>query len=437
MRKNPRIANTILAIALSMAVLIFARVQGYPLPIERQPDLQIKKGNLSPTRVADSYEQQFRQVLKIIRDDFYDPNLNGVQLSHLEEQYRSRALAATSPAVFAETINQMLSTLHASHLHYTTNEEIDYYMLRAVRSLSLKSNEVEQIGVMGTATEQGYQVTAVLNGSPAARAGIFPGDLLLRANGQPFHSVASFRGKAGMEVSILLQRAGETKPRTVMVTPVRQDALGVFLDATKRSAQILSVEGMRIGYIHLWTMSNPAFLDALESLVQGQLADTQGLILDLRDGYGGSPFGYSDVFFRPDVRWMSQRRQGKGREDHTGYDKPMVVLINGGTRSAKEFLSYQLKVGKRATLVGTRTAGAFLGASFRDIEPDGLLELPVIGLRVDGKPLEGVGVMPDIDVASDPKHPEKDVQFLAAERTLLSAIRSRRAVDEDKLLRIW
>ena len=116
-----------------------------------------------------------------------------------------------------------------------------------------------------------------------------------------------------------------------------ENVLAAFLKATERSARILDVGGKRIGYIHLWTMSNPAFKDALDRAVLNKLADTDGLILDLRDGYGGTPFGYSDVFDTPDVVWEQTGRDG-AETRHTGYDRPMTVLINGGNPQRQRIL---------------------------------------------------------------------------------------------------
>ena len=93
----------------------------------------------------------------------------------------------------------------------------------------------------------------------------------------------------------------------------------------------------------------------------------------------------------------------------------MVVLINDGTRSAKEFLSYEFKSRRRARLVGTRTAGAFLGAGGFEVGRTGLLELPIMGLRVDGKPIEGTGVAPDLAFAPRFSYTDRDSQRLAGE----------------------
>lgn len=368
------------------------------------------------------FSGRLEEVWQTVRDRFYDKNLNGVDWKRIGETYRSRLAAVKTRPEFAALVNQMLGELHASHTQYVTDDDMEYYMLPAVMSGDLQGHQVENIGVMGQRAGGEYVVTAVMDGSPAEQAGIHSGDHLLTADGKPFTSAGSFHGKEGESVRVTLRREGENTPRTVTVTPVRQNILRAFLEATRKSARILDVQGKKIGYVHLWTMAHPSFHDALDRLVTTKLHDTDGLLLDLRDGYGGMPFGYEDVFSHPDIAWEQQGHGSEPSVQHLGYGKPMVVLINGGTRSAKEFLTYQLKVSHRATIVGSRTAGAFLGANIFPVGKDGLVELAVEGLRLDGKLLEGVGVSPDVPVESHASYTDRDPQMARAEQVLLKVI---------------
>jgi carboxyl-terminal processing protease len=342
--------------------------------------------------------------------------------------YRARLSEAKTKAEFTDIVNQMLGELHASHTAYSTDEDIEFYMLPAVMSHDLRGHRVEHIGVTGQRVGREYLVSAVLDGGPAAKAGIQSGDHLLTVDGKPFQSAGSFVGREGIPVRVDLRRGNELDTQTVTVVPVRQNMLRAFLDATNKSVRVLQVDGRKIGYVHLWVMAHEAFKSALDDIVLNRLHDTDGLILDLRDGYGGTPWGFGDVFFRPDIAWEQQARGIDPSSRRTGYNKPMVVLINGGTRSAKEFLTYQLKAGHRALIVGTPTAGAFLGAGTFEIGKDGLLELAVVGLRVNGKQLEGVGVIPDIEVAPGSPYTERDRQLARAKQALVEMLK-RRAAD--------
>ena len=368
------------------------------------------------------YEASYRKIWQTVRKGFHDAKMNGVDWKKIGDGYHAKLANVKSRSEFEALMNQMLSELHASHMGYVTTDDAEYYMLTSVSRQDLQHDEVEHIGVMGRQEGSEYLVSAVLDGFPAQQAGMMAGDHLLLADGKPFTTAGSFRGKEGTSVELQLRREGEGKSRTVTVKPIKGNMLRAFLEATRRSAKVITVSGKKIGYLHLWTMAQDAFRTEMENQVLTKLHDTDGLLLDLRDGYGGHPFGYSDVFFRPDVSWESEYQNAKPLLQHTGYNKPIVVLINGGTRSAKEFFAYQMKSSRRATLVGSRTAGAFLGASFAKIGDDGLLELAAVGLKVDGLPLEERGVNPDIQVTPADSYTEKDAQISRAKKIMLNQL---------------
>jgi carboxyl-terminal processing protease len=372
---------------------------------------------------AETRAAQFEKVCSSIQSRFYDKNLHGVDWKHICETYRARLGTAKTKTEFKALVNQMLEELHASHTSYVDDTDVEYSMLGAVMEQDLQGHKIAHIGLMGRPEGAEFVIKAVYDGGPAQKAGLMSGDHILSVDGKPFETAGSFKGKEGETTTVQYHREGNAAIQTVMVTPVKQNVVRAFLDATSQSARIFTVGNRKIGYVHLWTMGNEAFKTTLEQLVTGKLHDTDGLILDLRDGYGGSPFGYTDVFYRPDVAWEQQFHGSQAETRYTAYDKPMVVLINGGSRSAKEFFTYQLKKTKRATIVGTTTAGAFLGAGKVDIGPDGMLELAIVGLRVDGKRLEGPGVSPDVEVPIAHAYTDKDTQLLRGEEILIEKIR--------------
>ena len=371
-----------------------------------------------------TFEQTFDTAWKTVKDNFYDKDLHGVDWRKIGQKYRAKLPAVKTKAECAELINAMLDELHASHTEFMTDDDIGFYMLPAVLSSDMREHQVAHIGVMGHYEKGEYMIAAVLDGSAAARAGLKSGDTIVSAGGQPFSTAGSFRGKEGEKVTLIVRREDEAKTVSVTVVPVKENLLAAFLKATDKSAKILDVGGKRIGYIHLWTMANDHFRQVLEKRVLEDLHGTDGLILDLRDGYGGTPFGYADPFFEPDIAWGQSGHDTPLHTRNTGYDRPMVVLTNGGTRSAKEFFTYQFKKSKRAAIVGTTTTGAFLGANGFPIGKEGYLELAVAGLRLDGKRIEGKGVAPDIEVAAQHSYTDKDAQLLRGEQSLLEAIKT-------------
>jgi len=364
------------------------------------------------------YERTFDRIWRTTRDNFYDPDMHGLDWRAVGDRYRGKAAAARSKQEFQAIVNQMLAELRASHLAYLTDDDLEFYLLQSLFNRDARGFQAEHIGVMGERENGVFVVRAILDDGPAARARIKVGDRLLEVEGRPFSTVGAFRGRADASVDLTLERPGAGR-MTVSIVPRRENPQRAFLEATRRSVRVIERGGKRLGYIHLWCMTSDLFRQALEEALLGPLARTDGLILDLRDGYGGQPHRFADVLFRPDVEWTEKARGRTRAVRRTGYSKPLVVLINRGTRSAKESFAYQIKKSRRGILVGTTTAGAFLGAGGFPIRRDGYLELPVVELLLDGKRLEGAGIAPDVVVEAEDAYGPNDRQLRRAEEILL------------------
>jgi carboxyl-terminal processing protease len=184
-----------------------------------------------------------------------------------------------------------------------------------------------------------------------------------------------------------------------------------FLAATSNSAVILQTGRRKVGYVHLWFGGFDSDL-ILSNIVQGKFkGQVDGLILDLRDGFGAAWWNHLDPFYPDRNEYFISTTISRDGSRETlkpellrnpeHFSGPMVVLINEDVRSGKEALAYQFKKTKRAFLIGTRTAGAFVaGKGFFTEEDQGyLLYLAVKGVLLDGNVIEGQGIVPDQEVA--------------------------------------
>jgi len=104
----------------------------------------------------------------------------------------------------------------------------------------------------------------------------------------------------------------------------------------------------------------------------------------------------------------------------TGFQAPLVLITNGGTRSAKEVFAFMVKETKRGTLVGLRTSGHVLGTSPLRIVEWAYLEIPMVKVQVGNKLLEGVGVEPDILVTEEMDAEGKDLCLEASLQYLIN-----------------
>ncbi len=401
---------------------------GHACRAQSGPGLVPRSAPAPPT-----YDQDFATLSKAVADHFYDSGFNGLDWPRVRSEYAKRVKAVTSDAQFLALMNDLLARLHASHTRLYGPDDFEFYLLPEVVSgpVTLRQyvrvtprqyvrvipgqgfgRRLFQIGCLASSDDPA-RVAAVLDGSPAAGARLRAGDVLVSVNGRPYHGLTQF-GPA--PARLVYRRQGAEAAVTVM--PVAKTPLDLMLAATEKSARVISLpDGRRVGYVHLWCMGDFRFQRLLESLVLGRLHDTAGLVLDLRQGYGGSPSGYADPFFQPDIRVSSRTRQApQWAERPEGYAKPLVVLVDGGTRSAKEWLAWTLQASKRATVVGQPTAGAVLGLETFPVGPGFLLELAVQDLALNGVHLEGRGVTPDIALPGAPAEDaylQKALQVLA------------------------
>ena len=370
--------------------------------------LQVSSAQNSP------YLATFNQVWQEVNENFFDPNFNGVDWKAMPEKYQAQAKQAQSRGELAIIINRMLSELNTSHTHFYTPDEPAYYQLLGIfypRSTDLKNQiksffpngkiEYSDIGIFTKDINGKTTVRAILDGTPAAKAGLLVGDEILSVDGLPFQAIQSFAGKAGQEVKLLIQRTpNPNSQQEIAVTPKMFDAVTMFLDAMKASTQVIEREGKKIGYVHIWSYAGDQYQEQLEEdLIYGRLLDADVLVLDLRDGWGGAPLTALNIYTAQNLSVTNISRNGRRYVSNSAWKKPAVMLVNEGSRSAKEILAFGFQQYEIGPVVGAKTAGAVVaGRPF--IMPDGnLLYIAVADVYVNGeKRLEGEGVTPDITV---------------------------------------
>lgn len=384
----------------------------------------------------------FEQAWKTVNDNFFDPKFNGVNWSAMREKYAPQAAQAQSPDELATVINRMLAELKTSHTRFYTPEETAYYQLLGIfqpRSRDLQrlpksifprgKLEYSGIGIFTQTTNGKTFVTGVMEGSPGAQAGLQTGDEILTADAQPFHPVNSFKTKANQPVKLLIQPTNDPQSqKELTVTPKLLDPLTMFLDAQKASTQVLQRNGQRIGYVHLWSYAGDQYQEQLEEdLIYGKLREADGLVLDLRGGWGGAPLTALNIYT---ARGPSVDSIPRSRDRYTiraQWNKPVVMLVNEGSRSAKEILAYGFQQYKIGTVVGAKTPGAVVAGRAFLMEDGTLLYCAVSDVYVDGtQRLEGQGVVPDIEVPFTVNYAQgADPQKEQAIATLLQQIRDR------------
>jgi len=356
--------------------------------------------------------QVYDEVWRLVDRKFYDRNFSGLDWKAVGDKHRANYAAATTDAERSAAINVMLAELKVSHTHHFTKDETAYYDLADIfsyhlrhdlrRHLGSRTVEYPGIGIFTKQLDGKTFVSAVLPGLPADNAGLLLGDEIVSANGKPFEQVASFRGKVGDSVELKVRRSADAEPMTISVKPTTIEPDEAFEDALRNSARIIESNGKRIGYVHVWSYAGQRYQNALEELLSdGKLKDADALIWDLRDGWGGAHPRFLSVF-NPDAPVLKLTNRD-GENEYRGFHwrKPVALVINNGTRSGKEVLTYGFKKYGYGPVIGERTAGALLAGTTFMLSDGSLLILAVEDATVDGERVEGVGVAPTVLVPFD------------------------------------
>ncbi|OGG37762.1 hypothetical protein A2110_02180 [Candidatus Jorgensenbacteria bacterium GWA1_54_12] len=247
-------------------------------------------------------------------------------------------------------------------------------------------------------------VVAPLKGNPAEKAGLLSGDHIMRidetaTNGMAVEeAVKLIRGERGTAVSLLIDREEWNEPREIKV--VRGDIIVPTVDWEMKDGDIT--------YLHLYNFNANApsafYRASFEALLQG----TRGLILDLRGNTGGFLEVATDIagwfLDRGDVIVEERFRDGDVRDFRANGggvwgDKPLVVLVDGGSASAAEILAGAIRDRVGAPLVGEQTFGKGTVQELEEFADGSKVKLSVAEwVTPEGHRINGEGLAPDVVV---------------------------------------
>ncbi len=352
----------------------------------------------------------FEEAWATARDRFLDAEMKGVDWDGVRDRLAPRAREAGSRGAEAGVVNEALAALGTSHTRlYTAGERAYWELLDIFNPDGVDEGYHERVppgrvayeGLGLVVREVGGRVFAsgVYEAGPAARAGVLVGDEVVSVDGAAWRGLAAFVGRAGGTVGVEVRREAGGETATIPVDVEWIQPREMFLASLRAGARVFELEGNKIAHVRVRSYAHPDYHEAVKELVLfGELSGADALVLDLRGGWGGADPGYLELFNPIVPRLVSVGRGGERFEYGASWRKPLVVLIDGGTRSGKEILAWAIKRHGVGTLVGERTAGAVVGGSPIVMADGSVLYLAVRRALVDGEVLEGVGVAPDVEV---------------------------------------
>ena len=367
-----------------------------------------------------SSQKLFDSTWKIIRDNYYDANLNEQSWSRWKEHYRGKSRTDEDAKVAIDT---RLGSLDDPYSRYMSKNEY-------IEQNNSINSKITGIGVNITSISGKIHIVNVMEGTPAQFANLLPKDIIIaidgkEVNGLSLSEVANLvRGPENSFVNITILRNNDKLVKKVMRKEIK-------IKTVKSS-----VIDKNIGYIQISSFIGSTtpneFLEALE-----KTKDTEGLILDLRGNTGGllpNAVFIANLFISKGNIVSIVGRNGykydiNAQDTEFSIKKPTVVLVDGNSASASEILSGALKDYNKAKLLGTTTYGKGMVQKIIPMPNETGLNLTIAKyLTPKGTDINKKGITPDIKVEFSLKDVKtnNDAQLQAAKNVLSKMLLSKK-----------
>jgi len=291
----------------------------------------------------------------------------------------------------------------------------------------LRIGTTGQFGGLGiqVGMEDGFvKVISPIDDTPAYKAGIKAGDLIIRLNNKSVKdmslndAVKIMRGKPGTPIELSVVREGSEEPIKFV--------LNRAIIKVKSVKSTLVEPGF--GYVRISTFQSKTakhLKDAIKQLVEKNSADLSGLIVDLRNNPGGvlnASADVADLFIE-----QGKLVYTKGRIEDSYFDfqakpgdvlnnAPMIVLINGGSASASEIVAGALQDHKRAVIMGQKSFGKGSVQTIQELRNGGAVKFTTARyFTPSGRSIQAEGIEPDIIL--------QDVQMTAKNKSGFSQLK--------------
>ena len=321
-------------------------------------------------------------------------------------------------------INGMLTSLdpHSSYMN-----------AKAFRDMQVDTRgEFGGLGIEVTMENGLVKVVSPIDDTPASKAGLMPGDLIVALDSEPVmgltlaEAVEKMRGKVGTSIKLMIRR-GTREPFDVTLQRA------VIKIRSVRS----HMEGDDVAYVRITTFNeqtDTGLKTALENARKQAGNKLKGIVLDMRNNPGGlldQAIAVSDAFLdKGEIVSTRSRREGEGSRANAkagdlANGLPVVVLINGGSASASEIVAGALQDHRRAILLGTRSFGKGSVQTIIPVAGGGAMRLTTARYYTpSGRSIQAKGIDPDIVVEQARIEAVEPNPLMRREENLRGALRN-------------
>ncbi|MGH8442088.1 MAG: S41 family peptidase [Nevskiaceae bacterium] len=324
--------------------------------------------------------QTFVEILNRVKSDYVEPVADDVLL---EDAMRGM-LAGLDP-----------------HSSYLSKEEFTEINVQT-------SGRFGGLGIEVQAFNGFVRVITPIDETPAARAGIQPGDLIIKIDEAPVkglsltEAVKKMRGEPGTRIVLTVLREGSNEP---LVFDMKRDVINV---SSVRSRMLEP----GIGYLRVTTFSTSTGKGVVDEIKKLRKAAPngvlKGVVLDLRNNPGGvlnAAVEVTDAFIEKGTIVSIKGRISDANREYNATPgdlldgAPLVVLVNGGSASASEIVAGALQDAKRGLLVGSKTFGKGSVQTILPLHNDSAIKLTTARYYTpSGRSIQAEGIIPDITI---------------------------------------
>lgn len=357
----------------------------------------------------------FDRAWRIIKSNFYDPDLNKQNWTRWKKHYKGRIKTDEDANI---AINTMLESLDDPYSRYLDKKNY------AEQNTSINSR-IFGIGVNISSIGGKTYIVSIVEDTPAFHSNLKKGDIITKVNGKQISGmkvseVADIvRGPEGTFVELTILRNKKTFTKKIKREEIKIKTVKSSMDRNIGYIQIMSFIG---------TTTPNEFISALEKTDRAK-----GLIIDLRGNTGGllpnaifiANMFISDGKLVSIVGRSGYKRNIYAQSSNYVVDKPMLVLVDGGSASASEILSGALKDYHKAKLLGTKTFGKGMVQKIVPMPNETGLNLTIAKyLTPCGHDINKKGIEPDIEVEISEKDivMRRDVQLNKAKLVMAKMI---------------